>query len=269
MTKSPHLDPSPFFLEGGPVGVLLIHGFTGSPPEMRLLGDYLHQYGFTISGPCLPGHGTSVEDLNQRKWNEWANHVDRALVDLQARCQPVFVGGLSLGALLTFYLAAHHSEVAGAMAYSPAIMISDRRSHLVPVLKYVIRQLPKPEDDLTDPQARLRLWSYDMYPIPASHEVTKFIKQVKRLLPRVNCPLLIIYSTEDQTIHPNSAQFTYERVGSPDKELVRLHNSGHVVTVDREWETVAEKTHQFILDHLPAASAAEKEAEPLPAGGQT
>jgi carboxylesterase len=269
MAKSPHSDPSPFFLEGGPVGVLLIHGFTGSPPEMRLVGDYLHQRGFTVSGPCLPGHRTTVEDLNRRRWSEWAGYVDGALADLQAHCQLVFVGGLSLGALLTLYLAAHRSDLAGAIVYSPAIMVSDRRSHLVPVLKYLIRQLPKPEDDLTDPQASLRLWSYDMYPIPAAHEVTKFIKQVKRLLPQVNCPLLIIYSTEDQTIHPNSAQFTYGRVSSPDKELVRLHNSGHVVTVDSEWETVAEKTYQFILDHLPEASAAEKEAEPSPAGGQT
>lgn len=259
MTKHPHLDPSPFFLEGGPVGVLLIHGFTGSPPEMRLVGDYLHQRGFTVSGPCLPGHGTTVDDLNQRRWNEWTGHADRALANLQARCDTVFVGGLSLGALLTLYLAAHHSELAGAIAYSPAIMVTDRRSYLVSVLKYLVRQVPKPEDDLTDPQAKLRLWSYDMYPTSAGHELMKFIGQVKRLLPPVLCPLLIVYSTTDRDIHPSSAQFTYDRVGSTDKDLVTLHNSGHVVTVDSEWEFVAEKTYQFILDHLPTASGAEKE----------
>ena len=259
MTQQPHLNPSSFFLEGGSVGVLLIHGFTGSPPEMRLVGDYLHERGFTVSGPCLPGHGTTVEDLNQRKWSEWTSHVDEAFADLQARCETAFVGGLSLGALLTLYLAARDSKLAGAIAYSPAIMVTDRRSYLVPVLKFLVHQVSKPEDDLTDPQARLRLWSYDEYPTSASHELMKFIRQVKRLLPQVNCPLLIIYSTADRDIHPNSAQFTYERVGSTDKELVTLHNSGHVVTVDSEWEFVAEKTYQFILDHLPTASGAEEE----------
>jgi carboxylesterase len=251
-----HLDPSPFFLEGGPVGVLLIHGFTGSPPEMRLVGDYLHQRGFTVCGPLLPGHGTTLEDLNQRRWSEWTSHVDGALADLQARCQAVFVGGLSMGAVLTLYLAAHHPELAGAIAYSPAVMLADRRTYLVSVLKYLIRQVPKPEDDLTDPQAKARLWSYDAYPTAPAHELMKLTAQVKRLLPQVRCPLLIIYSTADRAIHPRSAPCTYERVGSRDKELVTLHNSGHVITVDREWEFVAQKTYQFIVDHLPTVQEA-------------
>ncbi len=115
MTRHSHLDPSPFFLEGGSIGVLLIHGFTGSPPEMRLVGDYLHQRGFTVSGPLLPGHGTTVEDMNRCQWTDWTNHVEKALADLQARCETVFVGGLSMGSLLTLYLAAHHPELHGAI----------------------------------------------------------------------------------------------------------------------------------------------------------
>jgi carboxylesterase len=249
MAQSTTVKPSPFFMEGGPVGVLLIHGFTGSPPEMRRVGDYLARRGLTVSGPCLPGHGTTPEDLNRRRWSEWTAHVEGALVELQARCQTVFVAGLSMGALLALYLAAGHPELAGAAAYSPALLLADRRSLLAPLLKRLIRQAPKGDDDLTDPAARAHIWSYTAWPAAAVHELNQLRGEVKRRLPRVTCPLLVIYSTRDQSIHPHSARTTYQRAGSADKELVALHNSGHVITVDSEWQAVADKTYQFIQAH--------------------
>jgi carboxylesterase len=251
MTRHPHLDPSPFLLEGGPVGMLLIHGFTGSPPEMRLVGEYLHQRGLTVYAPLLPGHGATVEEMNRCRWTDWTGHVERALTDLRARCETVFVGGLSMGAVLTLYLAAHHPELPGAVAYSPATIVADRLIYLTPVLKYFIPKRAKsPEKDLTDPEADLRLWSYEENPVFAAHELLKLTRRVRRLLPRITCPLLVIYSTLDQAIHPRSGPYTYERAGSRDKELVVLHNSGHCITVDSEWEFVAEKTYQFIQNHL-------------------
>ncbi len=250
MTQHSHLDPSAFYLEGGPTGVLLIHGYTGSPPEMRLVGDYLHQRGYTVSAPLMPGHGTNIEDMNSRRWPEWTDCVQDALADLESRCDKVFVGGLSMGAVLTLYLAALHPELAGAIAYSPAVVVADRLIYLTPILKYLFPKKPKSGvSDLTDPTAELRLWNYEENPIRAAHELLKLTRRVRRMLPQVTCPLLVIHSTLDTTIHPQSAQFTYERAGSTDKELVTLHNSGHCITVDSEWETVAEKTYQFIQAH--------------------
>lgn len=243
------LDLSPFFFEGGPVGALLIHGFTGSPPEMRLAGEYLHQRGLTVSGPLLPGHATTVEDLNGRLWTEWTDCVEKALAELQARCGTVFVGGLSMGSLLTLYLAAQHPDLAGAVLYSPPTLVANRLSQLAPVLKYFMRQVPKGEDDVTDPAALERKWSYDSWPAAGVHELLKLTREVKRLLPQVRIPVLIIYSTGDQTIHPRSAGYTYQQIGATDKQLVTLHNSGHMLTVDSEWEFVAERTYQFILEH--------------------
>ena len=251
MTRHAHLDPSAFFLEGGTVGVLLIHGFTGSPPEMRLIGDYLHQRGYTVSGPLLPGHGTTVEDMNRCKWTDWTVHVENALAELQARCETVFVGGLSMGSLLTLYLIAQHPELSGAILYSPAAWPADRRIYLTPVLKYLIQTKSKSgESDLTDPKADLQLWSYEEQPTLAAHQLLNLVRKVRRLLPRVTCPLLIIHSTRDTSIHPKSAQRTYDRAGSANKELITLHDSGHCITVDGEWETVAEKTYEFIQAHL-------------------
>lgn len=246
-----HLEPCPFALQGGPVGLLLIHGFTGSPPEMHLVGDYAHRCGYTVSAPCLPGHGTTVADANRYRWQDWVDGVERALADLKADCDKVFVGGLSLGSLLALYLAAHHPELSGAIAYSPAIKLADPRARLVAVLKHVFRQFPKRRKRFSiDPEMPSRLWMYDAYPAAATHELIQFIDQVTRVLPQVQCPCLIVYSTLDPDIHPDAAQFAHDRIGSADKELVTLHNSGHGITVDAEWETVAEKTCQFIAAHV-------------------
>lgn len=255
MTHNPHIDPSPFTLDGGSVGVLLIHGFTGSPPEMRVVGDHLHRKGLTVSAPLLPGHGTTVEELNRCTWTDWTAHAEEALAALQARCETVFVGGLSMGSLLALYLAATHPELAGAILYSPALLVAERLLYLTPILKYLIPTRPKASNDdgdLTDPEAKLRSWSYEENPVFAAHELLKLIHRVRRLLPQVTCPLLFVHSTLDRSIHPKSVQFTYGRVGSADKEVLALHNSGHNLVVDSEREFVAEETYRFISDRAPA-----------------
>lgn len=251
MTRHTHLDPSAFFLEGGPVGVLLIHGFTGSPPEMRLVGDYLNGRGLTVSGPLLPGHGTTVDEMNRCTWTDWTGHVEEALADLQARCETVFVGGLSMGALLTLYLGAHHPEIAGLMTYSPAVIVANRLIYLTPVLKYFIsKRSAAGESDLTDPEADSRVWCYEEQPLRAAHELLKLQRVVRRLLRAVKQPLLIIQSTGDTSIDPLCGQILCDEAASTGKELVTLHNSGHCVTVDSEWEFVAERTYQFIQEHI-------------------
>jgi carboxylesterase len=188
--------------------------------------------------------------MNRCKWTDWTGHVDRSLADLQARCETVFVGGLSMGSLLTLLLAARHPELPGVILYSPATWVTNRLIYLTPVIKHLLPKREKSgESDLTDPEADLRLWHYGYDPTIAAHELLKLIRQVRRALPQVTSPLLIIHSTLDTSIHPTSARRTYSRVGSTDKELVTLHNSGHCITVDSEWELVAERTLTFIQMH--------------------
>jgi carboxylesterase len=251
MATNPNLDPSEFYLEGGPVGVMLIHGFTGSPPEMRLIADYLNQRGLTVSGPLLPGHGTSLEDLDKRKWQEWTKAIENEFSNLRRNCQVVFTGGLSLGSLLSLYMAAHNDEMAGVMAYSPAIKVSDRRASLIPVLKYIMPNFPKGEDFVTDPDALAHNWSYDGLPLHAAHEVMHLSKEVRRSLPQVSCPILIVQGALDPAIAPDCAQIVNNGVSSEEKEVLLLNNSGHLVTIDSEWERVAEKTYKFIQAHVP------------------
>ena len=233
------------------MGVLLIHGYTGSPAEMRLIAEYLNGRGLRISAPLLPGHGTVPADLNRVAWSDWTGSVERALAALREQCSAVFVAGLSMGALLTLYLAGKNPTLPGGIVYSPALIVTNRLVHLVPLGKYLISMFPKRKAHFTDPMARSRIWSYDLYPTFGAHETGKLIREVKRLLPQVVSPLLIVHSWLDRDIRPESARFVYDRVGSKDKELRMLNNSGHALTVDSEWERVAEVTYQFIQARLP------------------
>lgn len=246
MARSPDVRPTPFFLPGGSTGVLLIHGFTGSPAEMRLVGDYLNKRELTISAPLLPGHGTTVEAMNRCRWQNWTDHAQQAYEELTSLCETVFVGGLSMGALITIYLAAHH-QPGGAILYSPALQVTSPLIHLAPLFKHVVHKVAKSgQSDMADPAADRRAWSYAAYPTSAAHELLKLIGRCKELLPRVTCPLLAFYSTGDSMIKAEGAQRVVEDAGSEDAKLVTLHNSGHVLTVDSEWMTVAERTYDFI-----------------------
>jgi len=244
------LDPSAFLLEGGSVGVLLLHGFTGAPPEMRLLGDFLHERGLTVSAPLLPGHGTSLVEMNRCRWEDWTGAVEAALAELRRRCGQVFVGGLSMGSLLALHLAARHDDLCGVMAYAPALRLRSRLIHLTPFLRRILASRPKPRrSDLMDPEAEARLWAYDRHPVAAAAELLRGQRLVRAALPRVRCPALVVHSTRDASVHPQSAEEVLLDIGSQDKRILILNNSGHVLTLDAEWREVAQESWEFIRRH--------------------
>ena len=202
----------------------------------------------SVSGPLLPGHGTTPEAMNRCRWTDWTGHVEAALADLRARCTRVFVGGLSMGSLLTLHLAAKFSDLPGAIVYSPAVWTATSKIYLTPLARHFVAVQPKSADsDLMDPQADRQLWCYDVDPVGAAAELLKLILDVRRSLPKVVCPVIIFHSTRDAAIHPGSAQRTFERIGAPDEQVITLHESGHCITVDRQWEYVAERAYDFIV----------------------
>lgn len=246
------LDPSAFELPGGPVGCLLIHGFTGAAVEMRPMGEYLAARGLTVSAPLLPGHGTTPEDLARTTWQDWYSYVERAFLALQARCEKAFVMGFSLGSLLALHLAAQH-EMAGVVALSPALLVRDWRIHLVPLLRYVIKAMPKDPDpqhsDMTDKEALKDFWSYDVHPVAAAYQIYLLQRVVRPELGRIRTPTLIIYATGDMSIHPQSGPTLYNEIASPGKEQIVLHNSGHGIVLDAEREVVFQKTYGWMMAH--------------------
>lgn len=252
MPQFPWLDPQPFYFPGGPVGCLLIHGFTGSPPEMRPMGEYLAQPGLTVSGPLLAGHGTTHEDLARTIWQDWYASVEAAYDHLCQQCPQVFVAGFSLGSLLALHLAAQH-ELAGLILLAPALQLRDWRMRFVPILRYFMKETVKDTDpqhtDLTDPEAYKRFWSYDMVPVSAVYQLYRLQKVVREELPNIRIPALVIYSTRDMAIAPQSGPRVYKGIGSADKELLVLHNSGHGLVVDSECRLVFQKVYEWITAH--------------------
>jgi len=231
------------------VGVLLIHGFTGAPTEMRPMGEYLAGRGLTVCGVRLPGHGTTPEDLARTRRQEWIAACEAGLEDLRARCQTLFVGGLSLGSLLTLWLGAHHDDLAGLILMAPAVKVRDWQIHLTPIAKYFMKYSPvdhTAESDLSDPRALDRVWCYDTRPVAAAAEVYALQRWARRALPRITQPALIFQGRRDRDLSPDAAQFTYDRIGSADKTLIWLENSGHNILIDGERERVWEESAAWI-----------------------
>lgn len=244
-------DPSPFFLKAGPVGVLLVHGFTGTPKEMWPLGVYLHERGLTVSAPLLPGHGSTLAEINRANWRDWVAGVESAFVHLKQTTTRWFLGGFSMGSLLTLWMAAHHDDIAGIVLYAPALRIVDWRINLTPWLAPFVRTYRQSgESDLHDPEAVQWMGGFERYPIAAAAELWHLRRHVQRDLSRVRTPALVVYSEGDRAIHPRSGPEMVRRLSqqAPVETLV-LRDSGHAVVADREWETVAEATYRFVQRH--------------------
>jgi carboxylesterase len=243
------LDLDPFFFEGGDVGCLLIHGGTGSPPEMRWMGEYLARKGLTVVGVRLAGHGTTPEDLASKDWTDFIASAKDGLDQIRSLCKKVFVAGLSFGGLITLYLAAHY-PFQGAIVMSAPAYIHDWRLHLLPVFKYLVKWVRMGEEfDLTDPEASKRLFCYRRVPTVFGVQFSRLLRETKKSLSRVDLPLLLMQGAHDRTIPEESSQYFFDHVGSMDKEIVWFQNSGHAITVDRERELVWQKAYEFIIEY--------------------
>jgi len=244
------LDLNPFFFEGGPTGCLLIHGFSGSPPEMRPMGEYLAQHGLTVLGVRLAGHGATPEDMATTTWRDWVASAEEGLRELQGRCDQVFVTGLSMGGLITLHLAANRS-VAGIVAMSAPAYIADWHFRFLPLAQHFLRWVtPNIESDLTDPEAEERIFSYPVLPVRCIVSLGKLLRLVRQELPQVKVPALIMQGEKDHHIPADSARLIFEELGSDEKEIVWWPNSGHCITVDSERQAMWARVYEFIAAHV-------------------
>ena len=240
-------DPAaqPYVGGSGPVGVLLIHGFTGTPQSLRPWAEHLEADGYAVSLPRLPGHGTHWRELNQTAWTDWYAHVDAEFTDLRDRCDQVFIAALSMGGALGLRLAEQHGdEVAGLVLVNPAVNITDPRLKVLPVLRHLVPSLAAIGNDIADPAAQEI--AYDRNPLHALHSQTRLWADVVAHLDRVTQPLLVFRSDADHVVDPSSVAILKERVTSADVEFRTLTRSFHVATLDYEEDEIFAASSAFI-----------------------
>lgn len=255
------VDTQSFFFPGGGNGCLLLHGFTGTPHEMRFLGRALAARGHTVSGIRLAGHCTRVEDLAATRWTDWYASAQDGLQALRSHTSRLVVVGQSMGALLALELAVQHRDVVAAVAVlSPALVLSHPLirfggrilPYVVPLLPERRRYVGKGVSDIADPRARAESPSYRRIPLPAVVELLGLQRRVRRRLPMVRQPVLAIHALQDHTCPVTNVELLERGLGGPLRSRI-LTRSYHVISVDVERDLVAELVADFVA--APAGKA--------------
>lgn len=238
-----HENAREFYFPGNETGILLIHGFTGSPSEIRYLGEFLKEKGFSVKGVLLKGHGTTPQDMKSTNHIDWIKSAEEAYQELALQCEEVFIVGFSMGGAIGLHLS-HKYDIKGIISLSTPIKILNRQYYiamLVKYLKFIMRKEVKPMKQ-KDPF----IISYDKTYIKSIINLLQLINIVKGNLHRMDKPILIMQSYGDGTVHPSSGNFIYKRVASVDKSIVFLHKSGHMITCDCEKDQVFQEVLGFI-----------------------
>jgi carboxylesterase len=243
----------PFFLPTGKTGCLLVHGFTGTPKEMRLMGDFLQQHNVTALGIRLAGHGTDVEDMARTRWQDWLASVEDGLQTLHGYCDKVFIAGLSMGGLLSL-LAASICPVRGAIAMStPFQMKPDWRLKFARPLSVFVPSVSKGDSDTKDPETSRTHIDYPAYPTRSVAELLDLIEIVHANLSSIETPVLMVHSKSDGTVPADHQQLYAAQLRGIGFETVMLEKSGHVVTEDVERQIVFQRVLDFIKKHQQGA----------------
>lgn len=230
---------------GAAVGVLLCHGFTGTPQSLRPWAHDLAAAGYSVELPLLPGHGTVWQEMNRTTWQDWYGTVDAALADLRSRCSTVFVAGLSMGGALALRLALEHpADVAGLVLVNPAVHLEDPRLRLLPLIRRIVPSFPGIASDIKKPGSTEL--AYDRTPLHALASMIALYADVVPRLGRVTQPLLLLRSLEDHVVPASSSRLILDSVGSSDLTEVVLENSYHVATLDNDAERIVKESLAFV-----------------------
>ena len=243
----------PVDLPGGPVGVLLSHGFTGTTQSMRPWAEHLAAAGLTVSAPRLPGHGTRWQDMNATRWSDWYGELERTWEDLRARCETVFAMGLSMGGTLVLRLAElRPDEVAGVVVVNASLASERRDVKLAPLLSRVVPSFPGVGSDIK--KDGVEELAYDRVPLKAFASLQKAWPVVRGDLHRIHCPVLVYRSAVDHVVEQVSGRVLLEGLAGGTVEERVLEDSYHVATLDNDAQTIFDGSLDFVRAHAPAAA---------------
>ena len=242
-----------FYFEGNEIGILLSHGFVGTPQSVRYLGEKLAEQGFTVLAPRLKGHGTHYLDMEKCTKEDWYESVREAYLQLKARGKRVFVMGQSMGGALALQLASEHKDIEGIITINAALSLPAFDQY---------REVSAPrfiEEGEPDIKAKdVVEIAYEKVPLRAVHELQELMRETWPVVSRVDTPALCIKSAIDHVVPPENTTFIYRSLASKNKKLVTLPNSYHVASMDYDKGTIAEQAIRFIHAHTAKGQYAAK-----------
>ena len=240
----------PFFFPGNRTGCLLVHGFTGAPKEMRWMGEYLADKGFSVLGVRLAGHATCPEDMNRSNWTDWTASVEDGYSLLRGVADRIYLVGLSMGGVLSLLMSTR-LDVNGVVAMStPYKLVDDWRLNYVDLLSKFQPYLPKSNDQPGEGWFDQDAWkdhvSYPQNPVRSIGQMNQLLAEMRAALPKANVPTLLIHSKDDSYVFPENLENIYASLGTSDKTKLYVTGSGHVVTRDAARNQVFEAAYDFI-----------------------
>jgi carboxylesterase len=241
----------PIDLPGGPVGVLLSHGFTGTTQSMRPWAEALSEAGHTVVAPRLPGHGTTLKDMNRTRFADWYAALEESFDELRSRCETVFAMGLSMGGTLVLRLAQERAEhVAGVVVVNASLATERKDAKLLPLLSKVVPAFPGVGNDIKKPG--VTELAYPKMGLKAAYSLQQAWPVVRGELGAITCPVLSYRSAEDHVVE--AANGPALLAGVPHAQERLLLDSYHVATLDNDAPTIFEGSLEFIAAHAPASA---------------
>lgn len=241
----------PFDFPQGSHGVLLIHGFTGTPAHMRLIGEGLRERGFGVRGILLPGHGESPEAMGKAAWQDWVRATLTAAQEMRKQYQRLTVAGLSMGGCLAL-MAAEQMEADACVAIAAPMKTIARFRSLAPAAALVRPMVHKKADGSRDSLNADYDIGYDSYPLSSVAQLSAIMRRARQHLGLIRCPVLTVQSRRDQTVSPDSPQIILDGVSSRVKAQLWLEEAPHVCTIAPEYPLIVKGMADF-LSGLEAA----------------
>jgi carboxylesterase len=237
-----------FSHQGGATGVLLCHGFTGSPQSLRPWAEYLAAAGLSVSLPRLPGHGTTWQEMARTRWEDWFAEADRAFEELRGWSEEIFVMGLSMGGCLALRLAELHGPaVSGLVLVNPSVTADTKLFALAPVLKLVLPSLKGIVSDIKKEQASEL--GYTRVPVKAAATLPGLWRTTKDHLSDVTQPVLVYRSSTDHVVGPASLEVLRAALPADQLDVRELRNSYHVATLDNDADVIFTGSLGFVQAH--------------------
>ena len=227
------------------IGILLLHGFTGTPKSMKPWGRTLGEQGWRVRVPRLPGHGTRWQDMNITTWHDWYAEADRNLRELQSACRSVFVMGLSMGGSLTLRLAEEHSAgIAGIVLVNPAVHTERKDRFALPIIKHLVGSFPGISNDIAKPGQDEG--AYDRIPLKAAASMQELWSVIRADIAKVDQPLLLLRSATDHIVEPSNGAWIMANTSSSDRTEIILERSFHVATLDHDADLIEQSSIDFV-----------------------